>query len=165
MRRPFGWARKRPLETPKAKLPLAGQFKSIRRGSTTFWLLSSAFNTRFLPCIRPSTLPADDFTNMRAWGRRSSAPAVKCRSSRCGGGPLQTPGPTRAGARLDATPAEADHFGHGRVFVRHEGEPGEELAVFEPGGRFLGVARRAEGGRVLALRLMATGTANAPVFT
>jgi len=68
-------------------------------------------------------------------------------------------------ARLDATPAEADHFGHGRVFVRHEGEPGEELAVFEPGGRFLGVARRAEGGRVLALRLMATGTANAPVFT
>ena len=66
--------------------------------------------------------------------------------------------------RLDATEEEADHFGHGRVFVRQGGEPGEEVAIFAPGGRFLGVARRAEAGRVLALRLMSAVGAKAPVF-
>jgi tRNA pseudouridine55 synthase len=66
--------------------------------------------------------------------------------------------------RLDATEAEADDFVHGRIFVRLQGEPGEELAVFAPGGMFLGVARRAEAGRVLALRLMSPRGVKTPVF-
>lgn len=66
--------------------------------------------------------------------------------------------------RLDATGEEAEHFGHGRVFVRGEGAPGEEVAIFSPGGRFMGVARRGEAGRVAALRLMSPAVANAPVF-
>jgi tRNA pseudouridine55 synthase len=67
-------------------------------------------------------------------------------------------------ARLDATQEEADHFGHGRIFVRAGGAPGEEVAIYAPGGRFLGVARRDEGGRVVALRLMSAPPAKAPVF-
>jgi tRNA pseudouridine55 synthase len=70
----------------------------------------------------------------------------------------------RALGRLDASVEEADHFGHGRVFVHAGGEPGEEVAVHAPDGRFLGVARRAEGGRVVALRLMSAPLAKAPVF-
>ena len=66
-------------------------------------------------------------------------------------------------SRLDATSEEADHFGHGRVFVR-EGETGAEVAIYAPGGRFLGVARRAEAGRIVALRLMSPADAKAPVF-
>ena len=66
--------------------------------------------------------------------------------------------------RLDATDSEADHFCHGRAFLRPGGEPGEDVAIFAPGGRFLGVARRGEAGRVLALRLMATAGAKASVF-
>ena len=67
-------------------------------------------------------------------------------------------------ARLDVTDAEADHFGHGRIFVHAGGEPGEEIAIYAPGGRFLGAARRGEEGRVVALRLMSPLLANAPVF-
>ena len=66
--------------------------------------------------------------------------------------------------RMDASEEEADHFSHGRVFVRPGGEAGEEVAVFAPGGRFMGVARRAEAGRVLALRLMSSSGAKSPVF-
>ena len=66
--------------------------------------------------------------------------------------------------RLHASVEEADHFSHGRVFVRPGGEAGEEVAVFAPGGRFMGVARRAEAGRVLALRLMSASGAKSPVF-
>ena len=67
-------------------------------------------------------------------------------------------------SRLDATADEADHFGHGRVFVREGGESGAEVAIFAPGGRFLGVARRAEAGRIVALRLMSLADTKAPVF-
>ncbi len=67
-------------------------------------------------------------------------------------------------SRLDATADEADHFGHGRVFVREGGESGAEVAIFAPGGRFLGVARRAEAGRIVALRLMSPADTKAPVF-
>jgi len=67
-------------------------------------------------------------------------------------------------ARMDASAEEADHFSHGRVFVRGGGEPGEEVAVFAPGGRFMGVARRADAGQVVALRLVATQGAKASVF-
>ena len=66
--------------------------------------------------------------------------------------------------RMDASEEEADHFSHGRVFVRPGGEAGEEAAVFAPGGRFMGVARRADGGRVLALRLVSAPGAKSPVF-
>ena len=66
--------------------------------------------------------------------------------------------------RLHASVEEADHFSHGRVFVRPGGEAGEEVAVFAPGGCFMGVARRAEAGRVLALRLMSASGAKSPVF-
>jgi tRNA pseudouridine55 synthase len=66
--------------------------------------------------------------------------------------------------RLQASVEEADHFSHGRVFVREEGVPGEEVAIFSPQGRFMGVARRGEAGRVVALRLMSPAGANAPVF-
>jgi len=67
-------------------------------------------------------------------------------------------------ARLDATDEEADHFGHGRIFVHAGGEPGEEVAIHDRAGRFLGVARRGEGGRVVALRLMSLPIPKAPVF-
>ena len=67
-------------------------------------------------------------------------------------------------ARLDASEEEADHFGHGRVFFRPDGAPGDEVAIFAPDGRFLGVARRADGGAVVALRLMSPREAKAPVF-
>lgn len=66
--------------------------------------------------------------------------------------------------RLDATPEEADHFCHGRAFIRAGGEPGKEVAVFAPAGPFLGVGRRAEAGRVLALRLISPAGVKSPVF-
>ncbi len=67
-------------------------------------------------------------------------------------------------ARIEASAEEAGHFGHGRIFIREGGAVGEELAIFAPGGEFLGVGRRAEAGRVLPLRLMAAAGANPPVF-
>lgn len=66
--------------------------------------------------------------------------------------------------RLDATPEEADHFVHGRQVVR-EGEGSiEEVAVFDPQGRFLGVGRADGAGRIAPLRLMAEPRAKSPDF-
>jgi tRNA pseudouridine55 synthase len=66
--------------------------------------------------------------------------------------------------RLDVNAEGADHFSHGRVFVEKGGQPGEEVAIFSPEGRFMGVAQRGEAGRVAALRLMSGASAKAPVF-
>jgi tRNA pseudouridine55 synthase len=67
-------------------------------------------------------------------------------------------------ARLDATVEEAEHFCHGRIFAREDGEPGAEVAIFAPGGRFLGVGQRAAGGRIAPLRLMSPVPGKSPVF-
>jgi tRNA pseudouridine55 synthase len=62
--------------------------------------------------------------------------------------------------RIEATPDDAWRFGHGQV-IAPEGVPGDagEVALFAPGGRFLGVGR-AESGRIAPLRL--TAGADAP---
>ena len=62
---------------------------------------------------------------------------------------------------LDADAAEAIRFLHGRVLTRPVGNPGEDVAVYSPEGRFLGVGREAPGG-VAPLRLMATNAARVP---
>ena len=66
--------------------------------------------------------------------------------------------------RLDATPEETDHFVHGRQVVREGDESLEEVAVFAPGGRFLGVGRGDGAGRIAPLRLMAEPRAKFPDF-
>ena len=67
-------------------------------------------------------------------------------------------------ARHVATPEEADHFVHGRVFGSAGGEAGDELAVFAREGRFLGVGIRTASQVVAPLRLMATADAKSPDF-
>ncbi len=65
-------------------------------------------------------------------------------------------------ARFDATPQESDDFVHGRA-IRSPGEAeGGELAVFAPGGRFLGVGLRAAPGSIAPRRLMADAGAESP---
>jgi tRNA pseudouridine55 synthase len=67
--------------------------------------------------------------------------------------------------RLDTTTQEALHFCHGRVFERQQGgDPGEEVAIFAPGGPFLGVGQCGAGGLVSPLRLMSFAGAKLPVF-
>ena len=66
-------------------------------------------------------------------------------------------------ARLDAAADEAARFGHGQEIGAPAG-PGDEVAVFGPGGRFLGVASRVGGGRIAPLRLMSTVDAKRPDF-
>jgi len=63
--------------------------------------------------------------------------------------------------RLDADATEATRFLHGRIVTRLPGHPGEDVAVYSPEGRFLGVGREAPGG-VAPLRLMATNAARVP---
>jgi tRNA pseudouridine55 synthase len=58
-------------------------------------------------------------------------------------------------ARFDATPEETDDFVHGRPIHSPGGEGGRELAVFAPGGRFLGVGLRDAPGSIAPRRLMA----------
>ena len=58
--------------------------------------------------------------------------------------------------RLDAGADDAVRFGHGQEIPGHAGG-GSEVAVFGPGGRFLGVASRVGEGRLAPLRLLATG--------
>ena len=57
--------------------------------------------------------------------------------------------------RLDASAPEARRFCNGQAL---EGAPGGgvEVAVYEPGGRFVGVGARQPDGRVVPLRLVAT---------
>ena len=63
--------------------------------------------------------------------------------------------------RLDASGAEARRFCNGQAL---EGAPGAgpEVAVYEPGGRFVGVGARQPDGRVLPLRLVATAAPQVP---
>lgn len=68
-------------------------------------------------------------------------------------------------ARFDATPQESDDFVHGRP-IRSAGEAeGGELAVFAPGGRFLGVGLRDAPGSIAPRRLMAETGAESPDFS
>jgi tRNA pseudouridine55 synthase len=63
--------------------------------------------------------------------------------------------------RLDASEAEAWRFCNGQVL---EGAPGgsPEVAVYEPGGRFVGVGARQADGRIAPLRLITTVAAQVP---
>lgn len=57
-------------------------------------------------------------------------------------------------ARRDCQPEEAVRFAHGQE-LDEASPPGVELAVFGPGGRFLGVGLAVPGSRLAPLRLMA----------
>jgi len=63
--------------------------------------------------------------------------------------------------RLDASGADAWRFCNGQAL---EGVPGAtaEVAVYEPGGRFVGVGARQADGRIAPLRLVTTGAAQVP---
>lgn len=65
--------------------------------------------------------------------------------------------------RLDADAGEASRFGHGRIIQRAPAPTGE-VAVYAPGGRFLGVGSCSPGGGVVPLRLMRRCDAEAPDF-
>lgn len=67
-------------------------------------------------------------------------------------------------SRFDATPDEAEHFVHGRTVHRKGGAEREEIAVFSPEGRFLGVGLCDGEERIAPLRLMATAHAKFPDF-
>lgn len=67
-------------------------------------------------------------------------------------------------ARFEANPAEADDFVHGRWVARRGGEEREEVAVFAPQGRFLGVGRCESAERIAPLRLLSEVHAKSPDF-
>lgn len=67
--------------------------------------------------------------------------------------------------RIEATALDAVRFTQGQALHGPQAAPGDDLAVFGPGGAFLGVARGEAGGRIAPLRLVATGgSAKAPDF-
>ncbi len=66
--------------------------------------------------------------------------------------------------RFEATAGEADDFVHGRWVVRRGGEEREEVAVFAPQGRFLGVGRCESEERIAPLRLVSEAHAKSPDF-
>ena len=66
--------------------------------------------------------------------------------------------------RFEATPEEADRFGHGRTIDRAGGRVRDEVAVYAPGGRFLGVGLCDAPGRIAPLRLMSLAAAKTPDF-
>jgi tRNA pseudouridine55 synthase len=66
-------------------------------------------------------------------------------------------------ARIDATEEEALRFGHGRIVARDH-PPSGEVAVYAPGGRFLGVGSCLGEGGIAPLRLMRSADAKAPDF-
>jgi tRNA pseudouridine55 synthase len=71
----------------------------------------------------------------------------------------------RAVPRWDAAADMALRFTQGQVIDCPPAGPGEERAVFDPGGRFLGVGRCEAAGRLAPERLMAThGPAKLPDF-
>ena len=63
--------------------------------------------------------------------------------------------------RLEASGADARRFCNGQAL---EGAPGthREVAVYEPGGRFVGVGARQSDGRIAPLRLVSTTAAQVP---
>lgn len=64
-------------------------------------------------------------------------------------------------ARLDATQEEARRFAHGQA-IAHPAPVDAEIAVFAPGGRFLGVGRVQAASALAPLRLMTTPAAEVP---
>jgi tRNA pseudouridine55 synthase len=66
--------------------------------------------------------------------------------------------------RFEATPEEADRFGHGRTIDRVGGSVRDEVAVYAPGGRFLGVGLCDAPERIAPLRLMSSAVAKSPDF-
>ena len=64
--------------------------------------------------------------------------------------------------RWDSPPEAAGRFAHGQVVAYPEGEPGAEVAVFAPGGRFVGVGRCEPAGRLSPLRMLAGAVAEIP---
>ncbi|HXS52277.1 MAG TPA: tRNA pseudouridine(55) synthase TruB [Usitatibacter sp.] len=65
-------------------------------------------------------------------------------------------------ARLDASALEAKRFGHGQAIAAGGGREGEEVAVFDPDGRFVGVGIVRSGALLAPLRLMARTAPDAP---
>ena len=61
--------------------------------------------------------------------------------------------------RLECPPEEARCFTQGQVVACPGGLPGQEFALYGPGGRFLGVGLCEGAGLASPERLMATGTA------
>lgn len=59
--------------------------------------------------------------------------------------------------RLDSPDGDALRFTQGQVIASPGSSPGDEVAVYASGGRFLGVGRCAAPGRLEPLRLLATG--------
>ena len=57
--------------------------------------------------------------------------------------------------RWDSPADEAGRFAHGQVVACPGAAPGAEIALFAPGGRFVGVGRCEEQGRLAPLRLLA----------
>ena len=57
--------------------------------------------------------------------------------------------------RLEADERLAWRFGQGQALDLEAGAPEGEIAVFGPGGRFIGVGRREGGGRLAPVRLLA----------
>jgi tRNA pseudouridine55 synthase len=66
-------------------------------------------------------------------------------------------------AEGEATEEEALRFGHGRIVARAY-PPSGEVAVYAPGGRFLGVGSCLGEGGIAPLRLMRSTDAKAPDF-
>ena len=56
--------------------------------------------------------------------------------------------------RWDSPEEEAGRFAHGQVVPCPSAAPGAEIALFAPGGRFVGVGRCEEPGRLAPLRLL-----------
>jgi len=61
--------------------------------------------------------------------------------------------------RWDSPSDAAGRFAHGQVVACPEAAPGAEIALFAPGGRFVGVGRCEEAGRLAPLRLLASAGA------
>ena len=66
--------------------------------------------------------------------------------------------------RFDASAEDAERFGHGRWIALDGSQAPEEVAVFAPGGRFLGVGRSEPPGHIAPLRLMSAVDAKSPDF-
>jgi tRNA pseudouridine55 synthase len=64
--------------------------------------------------------------------------------------------------RWDSPAEEAGRFAHGQVVACPGVAPGAEIALFGPGGRFVGVGRCEESGRLAPLRLLAGAAAEIP---
>ena len=64
--------------------------------------------------------------------------------------------------RWDSPAEEAGRFAHGQVVACPGAAPGAEIALFAPGGRFVGVGRCEESGRLAPLRLLSGAAAEIP---